>query len=539
MYKDYIADTRPEGEAISFELERILDNRKFSEAPRISEFLNYVVNEDLAGRGARINGNSIAIDVYRRDATFDPRTDPVVRVEARRLRRMLSHYFLTEGNQDNLVIEIPKGGYRPKYNVNSENGGSHTIDADFDSGKPLPVSPIIAVLPFRTRESDLQSDDLASGITNSLVTALSQFDVIQVISQPSLHRYRGNPHDVRRIGHELGARFIITGSAQQLDRHIRVTVAISHAEDGTQLWARQFDCDLDSTDVFQFEDEIVETVISEGTSAYGVMSQVLAERIRDLPIDQLSIQEATQLFIAYFKHRSDKKSLLLARQAMESVVEREPANSPALAMLAILLDEEHLRGLNESDSLAVEARKLANKAAGIKPDSVISHLALSVTAFALNEPETAKREAELAILANPKNFATVGIAACTIGFSGDWKRSVSILRSLESHSATYPCWHYQIECIDFYLKKDYRSALAVAEKFTLDQWTGKPLYLAMILAQLGKSAQAGEYLEQLKTLEPGFRADPYAYIHRYFPRKKDARQIISGLKLAGLDAEAT
>jgi hypothetical protein len=79
----------------------------------------------------------------------------------------------------------------------------------------------------------------------------------------------------------------------------------------------------------------------------------------------------------------------------------------------------------------------------------------------------------------------------------------------------------------------------VAEKFTLDQWTGKPLYLAMILAQLGKSAQAGEYLEQLKTLEPGFRTDPYAYIHRYFPRKKDARQIISGLKLAGLDAEAT
>jgi TolB-like protein len=324
LHKNYKADSRPEGEAISFELERILDNRKFSEAPRISEFLNYVVSEDLAGRGARINGNSIAIDVYHRDHTFAPRTDPVVRVEARRLRRMLSHYFLTEGKQDALTIDIPKGGYRPQYNVNSETGEGHSTAPGFDSGKPLPISPVIAVLPFRSGETDLQTDELATGITNSLVTALSQFDVIQVISPQSLHGYQGKTQDVRRIGHELGARFIITGSLQQMDRHVRVTVAISHAEDGTQLWARQFDCDLDSTDVFKFEDEIAETVISEGASAYGVISQVLAERIRDLPVDHLSIEEATQLFLSYFKQRSGQEALQLARQAMESVIEREP-----------------------------------------------------------------------------------------------------------------------------------------------------------------------------------------------------------------------
>lgn len=93
MGKENKTVINPDGEAITFELDRVLDSRKFSEAPRISEFLKYVVDEDLAGRGARISGNSIAIDVYRRDQNFDPRTDPVVRVEARRLRRMLTTIF--------------------------------------------------------------------------------------------------------------------------------------------------------------------------------------------------------------------------------------------------------------------------------------------------------------------------------------------------------------------------------------------------------------------------------------------------------------
>ena len=534
MGKENSTVINPDGEAITFELDRVLDSRKFSEAPRISQFLKYVVDEDLAGRGARISGNSIAIDVYRRDQNFDPRTDPVVRVEARRLRRMLTHYFLTEGKQDPLVIEIPKGGYRPKYNDNSEDDGVNSIASILDT--PLPNSTVIAVLPFRSQGSDTQMQELAAGITTNLITAFSRFDVLRVISQQSSDRYRGITRDVRRIGHELGARFIITGSVQKLDCRVRVTVAISHAEDGTQLWAKKFDRDLNAINVFEFEDEIAETVISEGANAYGFISQVLSERIRDLPIERLSVQEATHLFLSYFKRRSGQQAFPLAKQAMQSVVEREPDNSPALAMLAILLGEEYLRGLSDNGALALEARKLANRAAAIKPDSVLSHLALSVSAYALNEPKIAIREAELAIKANaPGNLATLGLAACTIGLCGEWERGISLLRSLQSQLATYPCWHHEIECVDFYLRGDYPSAMAVAERFTLDQWPGKALCLALIFAEMGDFRQARGHLEQLKAIEPGFTIDPQGYIHRYFPREQDAQRILAGLELAGLD----
>lgn len=99
--------------AVLASLGRILASPHFSHAPRLSRFLRFVVEESLAGRGERIKEFTIAADVFDRGPDYDPSADAVVRVEASRLRQKLQAYYLAEGRDEPIVVDLPKGGYCP------------------------------------------------------------------------------------------------------------------------------------------------------------------------------------------------------------------------------------------------------------------------------------------------------------------------------------------------------------------------------------------------------------------------------------------
>ena len=105
----------PEPEAIRAQLERILASPHFTGTDRSRRFLRFVVEEALAGRSERLKEYTLAIEVFDRDDSFDPSTNPGVRVEASRLRRRLEHYYLTLGREDPVLIELPRGTYVPVF----------------------------------------------------------------------------------------------------------------------------------------------------------------------------------------------------------------------------------------------------------------------------------------------------------------------------------------------------------------------------------------------------------------------------------------
>ena len=100
---------------IRAELEQVIASPEFSKSPQLAHFIKFVVEETLAGRGDRIKAYTIAADALGRDANFDPQNDPIVRVEAGRLRRALAHYYADGGRDDLVVIELPRGGYVPVF----------------------------------------------------------------------------------------------------------------------------------------------------------------------------------------------------------------------------------------------------------------------------------------------------------------------------------------------------------------------------------------------------------------------------------------
>ena len=101
-------------------LQRVIGSQEFSTSERKKRFLKYIVQETLAGHADRIKAYTIAVDVFDRDPSFDPASDPVVRIEAGRLRRCLEHYYLAEGSADRIRITIPKGGYVPQFILRKE-----------------------------------------------------------------------------------------------------------------------------------------------------------------------------------------------------------------------------------------------------------------------------------------------------------------------------------------------------------------------------------------------------------------------------------
>src|SRR3984885_6824958 len=102
-------------ETIRRELKRILVSRSFRQVDRLQRFLSFIVEETLAGRGDRLKEYPVGVDVFGKDQSFDPRMDPIVRVQARRLRIRLTSYYQDEGQSDEVIIELPKGGYTPTF----------------------------------------------------------------------------------------------------------------------------------------------------------------------------------------------------------------------------------------------------------------------------------------------------------------------------------------------------------------------------------------------------------------------------------------
>src|SRR5687768_14652882 len=125
------------------QLERILTSVTFRQVDRLKRFLSFTVSEALAGRGDQLKEYVIGVQVFDKDSSFDPRADPIVRVQARRLRARLVRYYREEGGTDALVIELPKGGYAPVFKPRDAPGGGRRSMAPTLAGQnTIAVQPL-------------------------------------------------------------------------------------------------------------------------------------------------------------------------------------------------------------------------------------------------------------------------------------------------------------------------------------------------------------------------------------------------------------
>ena len=264
-------------EAIRQQLDRVLNSGPFHQAQRRQRFLEYIVNEALAGRGERLKGYNVALAVFDRPETFDPHLDPIVRIEAARVREKLREYYEGDGEGDPIRISLPKGTYTPHI----EFRRAPTLDPRPDraaplkqlgmlaaavlliiaaglwglqywtSGPSLPDKPSVAVLPFDNIGADPKWDRLADGMTDDVITDLSSSKDLVVIARNSTELYKGKPIDIRQIGRDLNVKYVLQGSIQSMGDQIRVNAQLIEVASGGHAWSERYDRPADDLFVIQ------------------------------------------------------------------------------------------------------------------------------------------------------------------------------------------------------------------------------------------------------------------------------------------------
>jgi adenylate cyclase len=311
---------RADIDSIKQHLDGLVASPEFVQADRLVQFLRYVVNEVIAGRGSDINQYSLATEIYNRDASFDPAVDSVVRVDASRLRTKLREYYDNKDSNYPVRFSLPKGNYDIKIDINSpglsasstnESEKNHSNNqkksAQIDPGK----FPIV-VLPLDTLSDEKQDQELADGITAQIISDLSNSTSISVVSRRSAFAFKGKNMDARQIAQELDVSYILEGILRRASNQVRISVALIDALSGQQMWSETYQKELD--DSFELQDEIAHSISS---ALGGALWVAATEGTHRTPAEHLNaaglVHRAADFVLHYSRHMFDKSERLVQR----------------------------------------------------------------------------------------------------------------------------------------------------------------------------------------------------------------------------------
>ena len=230
--------------AIREHLSVLLSSTAFAHVDRLKRFLRYVVEETVAGRGENLKEYSVGVEVFDRETSFDPRTDPIVRVQARRLRARLTRYYEEEGRHEEMRIELPKGSYAPLFHRRGAPALKRTV------ATALASRNTITVLPFADRSPNGDMAYFCEGISEEIVNALAKLQQVRVVA----------PAKSAEVAPTQAAT-IISGSVRKSGDALRITVQFVDAANGSYLWSETFD--RTAGDAFGVQEEIAHAVLEK------------------------------------------------------------------------------------------------------------------------------------------------------------------------------------------------------------------------------------------------------------------------------------
>ena len=231
---------------VSEQLGRITASPGFRLSERMRRFLTYCVEAAL--RGETPKEYAVGTAVFDRKTDYDPRVDPIVRVEARRLRAKLAEYYSQRGADDDIIIEMPKGGYIPVLRRRQRD-----VPA-------APAATSIAVLPFVDLSPGADDDYFSDGLTEELIHRLTRVPDLRVLAWPSASKLRGREQDVRGIRDQLKVGLVVRGSVRRSGGRVRITAQLVDAASGEFRWSESYSRDL--SDLLAIQEEIAGAIVS-------------------------------------------------------------------------------------------------------------------------------------------------------------------------------------------------------------------------------------------------------------------------------------
>lgn len=292
--------TRIPDDEVRNELRAILGSNGFFRAPRMQRFLTFVVEATLSGdaHSEDLKESVIGVGVFDRPPDYDPKSDPVVRVEARRLRSKLEEYYEGVGGDDAVRVTLPKGSYVPHWEwqkpqtpalvqpATPVRGSTQRRNVVLSAAVILSLGLVLvlikgawrgwfqdsesvsqtkitslAILPFRNLTGDPAKEYLADGLTDELTTELARIPGLKVISRTSSDQYRSTHKRLPQIARELNVDAVVEGTLLGSPNYIRVSAQLIRAATDSHLWAETYE--RNGGDFLTLNDEIVADIAQQ------------------------------------------------------------------------------------------------------------------------------------------------------------------------------------------------------------------------------------------------------------------------------------
>ena len=398
---------------------------------------------------------------------------------------------------------------------------------------PLPDKPSIAVLPFQNMSVDPEQEYFVDGLVEDIITALSRVKWFFVIARNSSFTYKGKSVDVRRVGQELGVRYILEGSIRKAGNRVRLTAQLIEARNGNHLWADKYDGTLDQ--IFDLQDQIVEKLIGaiEPKLRLSETTRSHQKRPENLKAFDLALQ-------AMFKFtQMTSESLADAIGLLDRAIVLEPSYAHALGLAASIRAHQALFGWSaNAERDMMEAVALSRRALDTDPeDPMALRTAATTTALVKKDYQGSLDFVDRSLEIDANSAMSWGIRGYTNLYAGESDQAVSDLQRALRLSP-YDQWGAQYSsgiALALLIADLSEESLRWARKAVQQNphWTGAQRVLIAALALVDRIEEAEAMAKAFLEIEPNFSVRRYAE-GAPFRRTAGYERFFAALRLAGL-----
>jgi TolB-like protein/tRNA A-37 threonylcarbamoyl transferase component Bud32 len=391
----------------------------------------------------------------------------------------------------------------------------------------------IAVLPFKYTGTNPDLIALAEGMSEEIVTGLSRFSYLRVMSRSATLRYAQESVEGRVAGEQLGARYVMEGSLRQAGTRLRVAVQLTDAASGAHLWAETYDRAFSPEAAFELQDDLVPRIVATVADVQGVLPHTMSEALRSRTPGQLSPYEAVLRSFGYFE-RVTALEHAAAFAGLELAVQNAPGYADGWAMLAHLLAQDYAQGFNVQPDPLTHGLAAAQHAVEAAPSNHLAHYALAQALFFRKELQAFRNAAARTLALNPMDSNATSHLGMLTACAGDWEQGCALAERATQLNPHHPGWYWYPLFFDAYRKRDYRGALDTVLKVNLPGHIYASAVTAAAYAQLGEREAARTALGHLLTLKPDFAATARKDFGKWFDAEL-TDHLIDGVRKAGLE----
>ena len=486
---------------------------------------------DVIVEGDDIHGDGVNI-AARLESLAEPGSICLSGDAYRQVKGKVDAEFEDLGEQDLKNVADPIRIYR----IAGGRSSSAAVSPAKDT-LSLPDKPSIAVLPFTNMSGDPEQEYFSDGITEDIITELSRFRSLLVVSRHSSFAFKGQNADVKSIGRELSVRYVVEGSVRRAGNRIRVTSQLVEAASGNHVWAERYDRELE--DIFEIQDDLVRTIVSTVGGRIEAADKSRASRLKNSSVPAYELCLRAQAL----QDSNTKEAYEEAEHCLRQAIEIDPHMAQVYHQLSLIKFWQWFLHWSENpEETHAEAFQLARKALALDDTDGMVHAHLSMLHIYRREFDEAGHRIEQALRLNPNDTKVLGLYGEHLIAVGESTKAIELFDSLTRLNPLQPAWITRLKAIAYMTAGRYEDAISLLKSLASPTNLSRG-WLTASLANVGRLDEAQEMLEEFLSVaeremvvSPGRSLAAWKSAWRGIPYKnpEDDERFFEGLRKAGL-----